>query len=76
MADPKEVQKLFRLSEEEDAKLPQLIDVAFKRGYIKKATLQEYVCWAMNCALAYQMQNHKRHRGMPFTCFACGVEHK
>jgi hypothetical protein len=76
MADPKEVQKIFRLSEEEDGKLPQLIDLAFKRGYIPKATFEQYMYFAMNCALAYQMQNHKRRRGFPFTCFACGSEFK
>ena len=74
-AKTKEVQKIFRLSEEEDAKLPELIDIAYKRGHIQKPTFELYMYFAMNCARAIMKQSHQIRERMPFTCFACGTKY-
>jgi hypothetical protein len=68
-----EIQKSFRLSPEEDAKLPTLIEVAYKRGYIQKPTFEQYMYFSMNCALTLMRQAHLQRTGRPFTCFACGT---
>jgi len=50
MADEKEVQKLFRVTPEEDAQLDQLVELAFRLGFITEKTIQKYMMFCLNLA--------------------------
>lgn len=60
---PKVKEKLFRLKEEEDAKLPRLIELAHRLGLIKKQSLQEFMIFSINCAYDYIKREYEGMRG-------------
>ena len=56
-------EKLFRLKEEEDAKLPSLIEFAYRAGYLKKPSFQEFMVFCINCAYTRLKDEYERARG-------------
>ena len=54
-------EKLFRLKEDEDARLPGLIEFAFRAGYLKKPSFQEFMVFSINCAYS-RLKNEYEHR--------------
>ena len=56
-------EKLFRLKPEEDARLPKLIEYAQKAGYIKKASFQEFMIFAINCAYTRLKSEYEQTKG-------------
>lgn len=61
---PKVKDKMFRLSEEDDARLPKLIEIAYRLGVIKKRSFQEYMIFALNCAYAHVKQEYEQMKGI------------
>ncbi len=61
--EPKVKEKLFRLKEEEDAKLPQLIEFAHRAGYLKKPSFQEFMIFSINCAYTRLKEEYERSKG-------------
>lgn len=43
-------EKFFRLTGEQDGRLAKLVQYAHKRGYIRKASLQDFMEFAIACA--------------------------
>lgn len=60
---PKVKEKLFRLKEEEDAKLPKLIELAHRLGLIEKQSFQEFMIFSINCAYDYMAREYEKKRG-------------
>ena len=60
---PKIKEKLFRLKEEEDARLPSLIEFAFRAGYLKKPSFQEFMVFCINCAYTRLKNEYEQRRG-------------
>ena len=56
-------EKIFRLKEEEDAKLPGLIEFAYRAGYLKKPSFQEFMVFCINCAYTRLKDEYERSRG-------------
>ena len=61
--EPKIKEKLFRLKEEEDAKLPGLIEFAYRAGYLKKPSFQEFMVFSINCAFMHLKDEYKQRKG-------------
>lgn len=61
---PKVKDKMFRLSEEDDARLPKLVELAYRLGLIKKRSFQEYMIFALNCAYAHIKQEYEQVKGI------------
>jgi len=59
----KSIVKSFRLKPEEDAKLPKLIEYAYKAGYITKQSFQEFMVFALNCAHTRLKQEYEQRKG-------------
>lgn len=60
---PKLKEKLFRLREDEDAKLPSLIEFAFRAGYLKKPSFQEFMVFCINCAYTRLKDEYEQRKG-------------
>ena len=57
-------EKIFRLTEEEDQKLEDLVKLCHKMAFIKKATVQDFMIFAINCARAYCKQAYETAKGL------------
>lgn len=62
--ETKEVVKTFRLAPSEDARLPGQIELAYKLGYIKSQTLQEYMMFCLNCGFTRMKDEYKQRKGI------------
>ena len=51
------------LKEDEDAKLPQLIEFAYRAGYLKKPSFQEFMVFCINCAYTRLKEEYERSKG-------------
>ncbi len=56
-------EKLFRLKEDEDAKLLGLIEFAYRAGYLKKPSFQEFMVFCINCAYTRLKDEYEQRRG-------------
>lgn len=63
--EEKIIQKAFRLTAEENEKLTQLIEYAYKAGYISEPSFQKYIIFALNCAYTKMKEDFIAKRGMP-----------
>jgi len=61
--EPKIKEKLFRLKEEDDAKLPELIEFAYRAGYLKKPSFQEFMVFCINCAYTRLKNEYAQRKG-------------
>ena len=61
--EPKIKEKLFRLKEEEDARLPGLIEFAYRAGYLKKPSFQEFMVFCINCAYSRLKDEYEHRKG-------------
>jgi len=61
--EPKIKEKLFRIKEDEDAKLPSLIEFAFRAGYLKKPSFQEFMVFCINCAYSRLKNEYEQRKG-------------
>lgn len=59
----REIQKIFRLLPEEDAQLPDLIQFAYKAGYITKPSFQEFMVFCINCAFTRLKGEYEARKG-------------
>jgi len=60
---PKIKEKLFRLREDEDAKLPPLMEFAYRAGYIKKPSFQEFMIFCINYTYTGLKNEYEQRRG-------------
>ena len=62
-AEVKIKEKMFRLKEDEDARLPGLIEFAFRAGYLKKPSFQEFMVFSINCAYTRLKSEYEQRKG-------------
>jgi len=53
----------FRLTEQEGERLPKLIEYAFKAGYIKKESIQDFMVFALNCVFSRLKGEYEQRKG-------------
>ena len=63
LTETKVKDKIFRLKPEEDAQLPGLIEFAYKAGYIKKPSFQEFMIFSINCAYTRLKGEYESRKG-------------
>jgi len=56
-------EKIFRLRPEEDARLPKMIEYAYKAGYIAKPSFQEFMLFSLNCAFTRLKDDYEVRKG-------------
>jgi len=56
-------EKIFRLKEDEDAKLPDLIEFAYRAGYLKRPSFQEFMVFCINCAYTRLKNEYTQRKG-------------
>lgn len=56
-------EKIFRLKVEEDEKLPSLIEFAYRAGYLKKPSFQEFMIFCINCAYTRLKDEYEQRKG-------------
>jgi len=56
-------EKMFRLKPEEDARLPKMIEYAYKAGYIAKPSFQEFMLFTLNCAYTRLKDDYEARKG-------------
>lgn len=56
-------EKLFRLTGEDDARLPKVIELAHRLKLIQKQSFQDFMIFALNCAYTYVLNEYQRRRG-------------
>jgi len=56
-------EKIFRLKEEEDAKLPEIIEFACRAGYLQKPSFQEFMVFCINCTYARLKNEYEQRKG-------------
>ena len=61
--EPKIKEKIFRLKEDEDARLPGLIEFAYRSGYLKKPSFQEFIVFCINCAYSRLKNEYGQRKG-------------
>lgn len=61
--EPTVKEKMFRLKPEEDARLPKMIEYAYKAGYIAKPSFQEFMLFALNCTYTRLKDEYEARKG-------------
>lgn len=61
--EPAVKEKIFRLKPEEDERLPPLIEYAYRAGYLKKPSFQEFMVFCINCAFTRLKEEYESRKG-------------